>query len=132
VAKFGDSGQRHHHMPVGAGSHVIDEIDQAIFQTPGVKSVDNVNDRWNTAKLGRCNHASRRTANACRVRQLKLDLPRWSVNQPHSSFQPSAAPASKTPDPVAGASQVFGIKRRLHIDEGPALDQHLAKVFDAE
>jgi hypothetical protein len=41
-AEVGDLGQRDHHMPVGIGRHVVDQVDDAVLQTSGVEAVEDM------------------------------------------------------------------------------------------
>ena len=38
--------QRHDRMPVRAGRHVVDQVDDAVLEAAGVEAVDDVDDQW--------------------------------------------------------------------------------------
>ena len=44
VPKIRHLRQRHHQVPVGAVGHVVDEVDDAVFQPARVEAVDDMDD----------------------------------------------------------------------------------------
>jgi hypothetical protein len=46
LSKLSHLGERKHSMTVGVGGHVIDKVDNAIFQPPGVEAVHHMEHEW--------------------------------------------------------------------------------------
>ena len=100
-----DFGQRHHRMPVRRRRHVVDEVDDAVFQASGVKPKDHMRNQ------------------RARIRQNSLrHFKRWRW------FAMKAG--SQTPDTVTSVLQCRGAEGGLDVDEGAAFHQFFAKVFD--
>ena len=104
-AKVSHFRQRNHGVPIGVRSHMVDQVDDAVFKPADVKAVhdmDYVRPRVN--------------------RHIRMS---WGN-------QVGAADALQPPQLVAGGDDGLGIKGRLDVDKRAAFDQFLAKVFQGQ